>query len=182
MVDRTRITAAEYSQLPETNTPMELIDGELIVSPPPSDEHQEVVGNIYFFLRQTVPAGRVVISPMDIYLDDNTVLQPDVFWVSGTDSQCRKGEDRRWHGAPDLVIEVLSPSTARRDKATKFELHQKHGAREYWIVDIFLRLIEVYTLVNGNFERQGVYGDDETFTSVVLGGIVVPVGTLLQLT
>src|SRR3954471_15166355 len=109
---RTHVTLDEFKALPESLDHIELIAGELIMSPTPKYKHQNIVGNGYSELKAKRTSGTVVVSPMDVYLDEENVLQPDVFWVSGADSLCQLGADGYWHGAPDLVIEVLSPSTA----------------------------------------------------------------------
>jgi Uma2 family endonuclease len=169
---QTRMTAAEFRTLPENADNPELIHGELIVSPTPRYAHQQTVGNIYLIINAINPGGIVILSPMDVYLDDENVVQPDVFWVSGPQSRCQLGTDGYWHGAPDLVVEILSPSTALRDKTVKFDLYQKHGVREYWLVDPEARYIEVWKLRDGQFVHSGVYGPGDQFTSDVLEQVV----------
>lgn len=182
-IERIRMTPAEFKQLGETTQPTELINGEVIVSPTPRNKHQERVGETYFFLkqrsRQNLSAGRAIISPMDVWLGDDCV-QPDVFWVSGEGSLCKLGEDGYWYGAPDLVVEVLSPSTAHRDRGIKFDLYEKHGVREYWLIDPDGEYVEVYRRDGEKFVRVGAFGIDETFESMVLGGVLVNVGALLK--
>jgi Uma2 family endonuclease len=171
MVTKTRMKAAEYRRLPETTQPTELIEGEIIVSPAPTDRHQAVViGFVQALLRQPA-TGTLRFAPLDVYLDDETIVQPDVFWVSGPDSRCRLHGDGYWYGAPDLVIEVLSPGTARRDKSDKFRLYEQH---EYWLADPDARYVEVWRRAGdaSRFEQQGVYGPDEAFESALLGQTV----------
>jgi Uma2 family endonuclease len=168
-ITRTRMTAAEFASLPETPTPPELIDGEVIVSPTPRNTHQAVVRSLLLALTR-LGEGEAILSPMDVYLDDDNVVQPDLFWVSGAKSRCQLGEDDYWHGAPDLVVEVLSPGTARRDRGDKYDLYQRHGVREYWIVDPAARFVEVFVYQGEGFTRQGLYGPEETFASSVLAG------------
>jgi Uma2 family endonuclease len=169
------MTAAEYATLPVTTQPMELIKGEVIVSPAPKNTHQRIVLAAAKLLLSLVEehqlAGEVAISPNDVHLSADTVLQPDVFWVSAENERCQLGEDDYWHGAPDLVVEVLSPGTAVRDKTIKFELYQQHGVHEYWIVES--SYMEVYTLTDGTFQRVGVYDTGQTFESPALGGHTV---------
>lgn len=169
-----RMTAAEFLELPESNTSPELIHGRLVVSPTPKNPHQQIVGKLFIWLNEATgklnPSGEAVISPMDVHLDDENVVQPDVFWVSGQESRCQLGEDGYWHGAPDLVIEVLSPSTTRRDKIDKFRLYERHAAQEYWLVDPQAQVVEVFGLEEERFQHRGVFGPEETFTSAVLKG------------
>lgn len=176
---RERVTAQQFLQLPETSEPIELIDGAIIVSPTPKYAHQKIVGEIYTVLRQTLPNGTLVLSPMDVILDDSNIVQPDVFWVGQEASKCVLGDDGYWHGAPDLVVEVLSPSTEFRDRGAKFRLYEQHGVREYWLAQPESEYVEVYRLEAGKFARHGVFGKGETFTGGLLAESVVSVNALL---
>lgn len=178
-ITQTRMTAREFMALPESSQPMELIHGELIVSPTPNNPHQTIVLSCAVFLKQNFSSGTTVISPMDVYLDVDTVVQPDVFWVSGENSLCKLNDDGYWHGAPDLVIEVLSPSTALRDRKAKFSLYEQYGVREYWLADPDAKFLEVYVRDGNRFVRLGVFAQGDTFTSAVLGGAVVSVNALI---
>jgi Uma2 family endonuclease len=120
----------------------------------------------------------VVISPMDVHLDDENVVQPDVFWVSGADSLCKLGEDGHWHGAPDLVVEVLSPSTALRDHGVKFALYERFGTREYWLIDPEGEFVEVFHREGEIFRRFGVFGREDVFALSVLLDVTVQVSAL----
>lgn len=178
----TRVTPEAFRQLGETIQPTELIDGEIIVSPTPVNRHQEIVGETYFFLKQlskqNLSHGKAVVAPMDVWLGDNC-LQPDVFWVSEPESRCKLGEDGYWYGAPDLVVEVLSPSTAHKDRDKKFKLYQEFGVREYWLADPDGQYIEVYRLEDGAFKRLGAFGLGQSFVSSVLG-VTVHIDALLK--
>lgn len=173
MVDMTRISANEFLAQPETNHIVELIEGEIIITTP-TDLHQQLVGSIYFALRTAFPQGTYRIAPTGIRLDDQHVVEPDVFWVSADNTRCQVVDGRYWHGAPDLVIEVISPSTSRHDRDVKFRLYERHGVREYWIVEPEAAFIEVYRLNEGAFERSGVFGKGETLTSPTLNGAAIP--------
>ena len=169
MVDQTqeRMTAAEFLTMPESNKHIELINGEVIVAPSPIDKHQGISGDLYFNLRQQVPSGNWRYAPADIHLDELNVVQPDIFWISSENSKCHL-IDNYWHGAPDLVIEILSPGTTRHDRGVKYRLYERSGVREYWIVDGDEYYIEVYVLHDGKFERQGLYGLGDEFASNML--------------
>jgi Uma2 family endonuclease len=156
MVLNTRMTAKAFFELPESNLPTELIDGELIVSPAPIPEHQNVSVELIILLRGLIPNGKLYHAPIDVYFDEANSVQPDIVWVA-EGSQCFIG-DKRLEGAPDLVIEILSPLTARRDKNKKFLLYEKHGVREYWLVDPLAQYIEVWRLEDGKFVPKGVFG------------------------
>ncbi len=81
-------------------------------------------------LDRLIPDGEVFVAPLDVYLDEVNIVQPDVMWIAA-DSQCVEVEGRHLRGAPKLGLAVLSPSTVRHDKSTKFRLYEKHGVREY---------------------------------------------------
>lgn len=172
MVEQTKIrmTAAEFFELPESNSPIELLNGELVVSPTPIPLHQDVTLNTATLLKQIakVVGGKVYVAPLEVYFDDDNVPQPDVMWIAPTNLKVI-GE-KRLEGAPDLIVEVLSPGTAKNDKETKFRLYQKYQVREYWIVDPVHQLVDVWSLVEGRFVWQGAYGVGDTFNSSVLGG------------
>jgi Uma2 family endonuclease len=172
-----RMTASAFARLPESNLPTELLYGEIVVTPASKDPHQDVVLSAAIFLKglakQSPGSGLVKVAPLDVYLDKYTVVQPDVFWVSGTRSRCKLGDDGYWHGAPDLIIEVLSPATTQRDKIDKFRLYQEHGVREYWIADPAARYVEVWLLEGSTYQHRGTFGPDESFASTVLGGQTV---------
>ena len=177
-ITQTRMTLDEFNALPESLEFIELIAGELTVSPTPKNKHQNTVLNTAVEIKQKFPYGKVVISPMDVYLDDETVLEPDVFWVSGADSLCKLGEDCYWHGAPDLVVEVLSPSTALRDHGVKFDLYERHGTREYWLIDAEAEFVEVFRRVNDSLVRFGVFGSGDEFTLGLLSDVVIQISAL----
>jgi Uma2 family endonuclease len=167
-----RITAQEYAEMyPETTQSMELIDGEVMTPPAPFDIHGEIVYKLMLRIGIVVitqDLGTMRTAPNDVYFDDYNVVQPDVFYIAKENSHCRREADGYLHGAPDLCVEVLSSSTARRDRDSKFKLYQKHGVREYWLVDPDAQFIEVYVLMDGAFKQAGIYGKGESFTSSVL--------------
>ncbi len=173
------MTAEDYFDLPETNQIDELIDGEYIVSPPPTITHQFVVGNLHFFLRSVASLGKTVIAPAAIRFEVDHVLEPDIFWIR-PDGDCQPINNRYWQGAPDLVIEVLSPSTAKRDRGIKFDVYERHGVREYWLVDLDAQFVEVYQHQEDAFKRQGIFGVEEAFASAALG-LEVEVKTFFEL-
>jgi Uma2 family endonuclease len=168
--ERVWITLEEFRALPETNTPIELIDGELIVSPSPIDLHQDATGNTYIVVKKVGTKGKAKISPLDVYLGDN-VVQPDVFWVSNEGSQCKLGDDGFWYGAPDLVVEVLSPGSANRDHRRKYQLYEQFGSREYWIIDPQTEAVYVFfrkTRQDERFEALGIFKRGQSFESPLL--------------
>jgi Uma2 family endonuclease len=176
MAVQTKMTTAEFLELPETNERIELIDGAVVVTAPELD-HQDYLLNTAVVLRNLAPHGKVRVAPVDVHLDDADIVQPDVLWTS-PESACIPVGKKYLRGAPELVIEVLSPSTALRDKQTKFHLYEKHGVRECWIIDPLNQYLEVWQSIEGRFVLLGVYGAGDTFASAVLGQKTVDVGAL----
>ncbi len=171
MTDATKIqiTASEFFFLPESNQIRELLDGEIIVNPPKLP-HQRSVRLALRYLETVIPSGELWVTPTGVYFDETNIPEPDIFWVSAENTSCVPNVDNSYlHGAPDLIIEVLSPSTARNDKVTKFQLYEKHRVREYWIVDSAELRVEVWNHDNESFIYQGGFAVGKTFTSRVIG-------------
>lgn len=185
--EKRKITVAEYLQLPETTIHMELIDGMLYIydgqegnMPAPKDFHQQLSSVIFVFLANHFPAKQLRAAPTDVHIGDN-IVQPDIFWVNPHSEQCVLMPDGYLHGAPDFVVEILSPSTHRHDRVAKFDLYDQHGVREYWIVDPDEQYIEVYTRHQNTLMRLGGYQVGQTFTSPILNHAPVDVSALLTL-
>lgn len=169
---KTRVTAAEFLARPETNLPVQLLDGEVIEMAGLELGHQEVVDSAFVVFKQAaaVQGGKAYVAPVDVYFDDLNIVQSDVLWIA-PDSRCKAVAGKRLSGEHDLIAEVLSPTTARDDRRVKFRLYEQHGVREYWIIDPRDRLIEVWQQHDGRFDLLDVYGRDETFVSALIGPI-----------
>ncbi len=167
----TRLTYEDYAKTPD-DARFELIDGELIpMAPSPSVFHQSSVGVIYRRMFDFVEGrclGEVFIAPLDVVLTDTDVVQPDVFYVSRARSHIITAANIQ--GAPDLVVEVLSPSTSERDRNYKRGLYERSGVGEYWMADPFARRITVLILRNGKYVSHGVFHEGDTLTSPTLAG------------
>ena len=161
------MTAEDYFARPETMLPEQLLDGELIVSPAPTSEHQYALANLHLILHSLIPNGRICLSPADVIWDEHNITQPDVFWMA-ENGRC-VNKNHRFYGPPELIVEILSPRTARYDRTRKFDLYEKYGVTEYWIVDVDVRTIEVWTLQSGVYERVGHFLSGAAFESPVLG-------------
>jgi Uma2 family endonuclease len=174
-----KMTYDEYCLLPEDRNQYELIDGELIVTPSPTRRHQEIVGRLYSRLLVYVESqslGEVYVAPLDTIFNKYTVLQPDILFVSRE----RLGEvaKERIEGAPDLVVEVLSPSTVDRDRRRKLAVYSQFGVREYWIVDPESRTMELYQRIGEGLQLTRQFSSGETFESQLLSGFRIGVPSL----
>lgn len=136
-----QISLQAYLDLPEISQPVELIDGAVSMSPSPDSGHQSIVIDMLRVFLPLVTDGRWLTAPMDVVLDEGAVLQPDLLWIA-PERQAIIG--KRIMGAPDLVIEILSPATLKRDRGPKFALYERYGVRELWLVNPAPPSIEVW--------------------------------------
>jgi Uma2 family endonuclease len=166
------------AEMPETNQPVELWDGELIMSPSPSFFHQEIVGRFYKLLDAWIGQhrlGKTGIAPLDMVLAPRRVTQPDVIFISNDRFGIIKESVM---GAADLVAEVLSPESRRRDRIDRRDLYEQHGVREYWLIDPEARTVEVLHLKSGEYELIGRWHSGEHAQSRLLKGFAVSVAAL----
>ena len=179
---RTRLTVRDYLAIPEDDeNRYELIDGELYMAPGASYEHQSGSHNLVLLLSNFVTAGNLGIvrySPFDVYLSDGDVFQPDIVFISNERIDIIHPDGV--HGAPDLVIEVLSPSTERRDLTIKRERYERFDVREYWLADTIGKTITVLRLRNGKFEHIGVFAEGMTIETPLIPGLVVDVSAVFD--
>lgn len=175
-----KLTYDDLLALPEDNIIRDLIDGELFVTAAPGYSHQAVVLRLAARLLEhceTVGGGSVVMAPRDVYLDHMNVVEPDIVYVSNEHRE--RDEERFVRGAPDIVVEVSSPSTRRLELVRKRELYERSGVPEYWCVDLQADAIYVDRL------HEGRYGDGITLergavlTSPLLPGFEIEVDYLL---
>ncbi len=165
---------ADYAALPD-DPRCELIHGRFYVSPSPRRVHQFLVTQFWQLLHVIAEerGGEALVAPMDVHLADHTIVQPDVLYVS---------PDRReilqdWiEGAPDLVVEVLSPSTARMDRVLKLNRYAEAGVREYWLVDPVARTFEIRVNDGGRFVAHAPTGG--SWTSPVVAGVELDLDAL----
>jgi len=181
-----RCTYADYLQWPE-DTRYELIDGEaFLMSPAPLVEHQEVAGEVYRQLANQLDGKpcRPFIAPVDVRLprkDEtdaaiDTVVQPDVLVVCDPSKIDRRGV----RGAPDWLLEVLSPSTAAHDQIAKRRTYERAGVREYWLVHPGDRTLTVYVLDNGQYGRPEIYELKDATPVGVLPGVSISWDALVE--
>ena len=163
-----KFTYEDYCNAPEDKR-YELIDGDLVVVPAPKEEHQDSVGAIFIalalFVRERM-LGRVYVAPFDVLFTNTDVVQPDVIFVSNERLNIITPDNIQ--GAPDLLIEVLSPSTALRDRTFKRALYARYGVKEFWLVNTDEKTIEVLLLGERDFETYAVFGPGQTLTSPTL--------------
>ena len=164
-------TYADYLLTPD-DIRYELIDGELIVAPTPIPLHQRVgmrfTNRMGPFIEEH-NLGELLAAPMDVRFSDTNVLQPDILFISSERSHII-GETNI-QGAPDLIIEIPSPSTEERDHGVKQELYALFGVLEYWRAYPLAQIIEVLRLEDGQFVSAGVYGPGTILSTLLLPGL-----------
>ncbi len=164
-----RWTYKDYAAIPEDGHRYEVVNGVLYMSPSPNVWHQNIVLEIATHLHNAVftrRLGRVFVAPLDVELSYGNVVQPDVFVL------LNKHLDRittsRIIGAPDLVVEVASPSTARHDLRAKLDTYTSAGVPEYWVVNPEAQTVELLVLEHGIYASLGVFKGQTTLPSRVL--------------
>jgi Uma2 family endonuclease len=176
-VETKTISYDEYLAMPETNQPCEVIDGEMIMSPAPTTEHQWIIGNILDALRAFVKKrklGVVLVSPVDVIIRRAPLRtrQPDILYLSAERSGIKGRAELRalpvLEIAPDLAVEVLSPSDTRRAITGKLRDYQIIGVRECWLVSPEAETVEVLRLSSAAATTVKIFGLNDTLRSEVL--------------
>ena len=177
------ITTELYRQLPEGPPYYQLIEGNLILSPSANFFHQKIVGRLYHYIEAYLeehPVGEAVIAPSDVFLDEINVFQPDLYFVKNENRQVLAYEGVK--GAPDLVVEVLSPSTSSRDRNEKRRVYARTGVGEMWIVDPEERLVEVHFLARGLNAVPTTIREPELFSPALFPGPTIETARLFRRT
>lgn len=178
---RRKLTYADYLKI-EDGHRYELLEGELVLTPSPGFSHQYVAANIEALLRAHVEKnnlGIVLDAPFDVVPAEDVVLQPDLLYLSRERFSLLTEECLR--GMPDLVVEVLSPTSGRRDRLQKSRLYLCYGVREYWVVDPAAETVEVFGASEKGWLLTGVYGPEDTLASPLLPDFTPKVEDIFRL-
>ena len=178
-----KYTVRDYMSIPDGDERrFELIDGELMLAPAPVPTHQRIVLRLLYILIEFVERnqlGEVFTSPIDVVLSEHHVVQPDILFISS--ERLHIIGDRNVQGAPDLVIEVLSPSTTKRDRVLKSSSYLRFGVPEYWIVDPAERTIEVMRAGQTKFDTLRVYTEGTSAESPTFPGLLIDVSSIFAI-
>jgi Uma2 family endonuclease len=178
-----KLTYDDYLLFPDDGQRHELIDGEHYVTPTPLLRHQRILGNLYFAIRAYLelhPVGEVFMAPLDVILSKYDVVDPDLLYVSKGRGKEIYGE---WiHGAPDLVVEIASPTTRKRDETIKRRLYERWNVLEYWTIDPELEIVRVYRRREGGFERAVELSHEagDVLTTPLLSGLEVTLAAIFK--
>jgi Uma2 family endonuclease len=169
-------TYSDYAALPDDGRRYEVMNGVLLLMPSPSRSHQKTVGELFIHLRthvQTSSLGEVYMAPFDVELAPDTIVQPDVLVIlnAGLEKVAEEGVI----GAPDLVVEVASPSTGPYDRLTKYYAYARARVPEYWIVNPEKRTVEVLALEGNTYHSLGIFRGQDILPSQIIPGLPVHV-------
>jgi len=184
MSTMTHWTSADLKSMPDDGTRYEIIDGELHMSKQPHANHQDVCGEVFGELRnwnKISGLGRAYFAPGIVFAEDDDVA-PDVVWASKERLTTALSSDGKFHDAPELVVEVLSPGSAneRRDREAKLQLYSRRGVSEYWIVDWKLRTIDVYRGDQAQLHYFATLFETDRLESPLLPGFSCTVASLFD--
>jgi len=171
--EKKKHTYEDYLKTPD-DVRYELIQGDLLMTPSPVTKHQRILRKIGFMLEQHVTQndlGEIFLAPYDVYFDDENVVQPDILFISR--ERLNLIGEKNMQGPPDLVIEILSESTAYRDLIQKKKLYARYCVKEYWIVIPEEESVGIYIIKNDIFTLHKNFGKDETLESPLLKGLKI---------
>ena len=162
-------TYDDYAALPDDGKYYEIVNGVLLMAPPPSPEHQSITVRIAYYLFPHIELagiGKLFTAPLDVVLSPKNTFQPDLVVILNAHKD-RIGT-KKIIGAPDLVVEVASPSTATYDRITKYEKYAQAGIPEYWLVKSTSRTVEVLILEGGEYRSRGIFRGEQTLPSRIV--------------
>ena len=167
-----KFTYEDYLATPSDER-YELLDGDLIMVPAPNLKHQKVQRRLGQRLSQFIEEhdlGEFFYAPCDVFLSDSNVVQPDLLFVS-REREHLLSDGEKVRGAPDLVVEILSPSTADKDRGSKRELYGRHGVAEYWLVDPIAETVSIHRQRGGVLAAADTFRRGQTLRSPLLAGL-----------
>ena len=175
----TRLDYEQYRALPENGNRLEVIEGELQMTAAPLVSHQRISGNLQFILESHVRAndwGKVFAAPIEIYLSDQDFVQPDLVCIAK--ARLEIIQDKNIVGAPDLVVEILSPSTARTDRVVKMNTYARHQVPHYWIVDPAAQTLEASEWAQGAYRLIAARAEAEEWQPTLFPGLMIHLAEL----
>ncbi len=176
-----KLTYEEFRRLPDDGKRYELIHGEVHLTPSPTTKHQFALQNLSRSLDPFVfkhRLGEIFVAPLDVRLSRDTAVQPDPIFISN--SRARIIKENYIDGAPDLVVEILSPSTAAHDRATKLALYAEAGVPEVWLLETVAKTVEVLKLQGKKYLVDSALAGEQKLTSSQFPGWELPLTDLFD--
>lgn len=171
------LTYDDYLKLPEDGNRYEILEGVLYVTPAPVPRHQRVSRNLEFILHSYVSAhnlGEILDAPIDVIFSRTSIAQPDLIFISR--EKLHLITEKNIAGPPDLVVEILSPSTSERDRLVKAQVYAKHGVDYYWLLDPETKTLEEYRREGKTFTLLSAVQGDSTFSPELFPRLQIDLG------
>ena len=177
-----KLTYDDFVLFPDDGKRHELIDGEHYVTPSPNVRHQRISGNLYLAIGiylKAHPIGQVFYAPLDVVFSDVDIVEPDLLYVS-RERAAEVLVPQHVRGVPELVIEIASKGTRKRDETVKRGLYERAGVSEYWVVDPKIDVVRVYRNTGNVFERPLELRRDagDTLTTALMPGLEVALDSI----
>jgi len=175
---RVKLTYEDFLQFPDDGRRHELIDGEHYVTPSPNTRHQRISGRLHLLIGnwlQEHPVGQLFYAPFDVVFSNIDVVEPDLLYMSN-ERAAEVLTEKHVRGVPELVIEIASPGTRRRDETLKRRLYERSGVTEYWVVDPDVDVVRAYRLSGEGFGRPVELSAEagDALTTALLPGLEIP--------
>jgi Uma2 family endonuclease len=179
-----KLTYDDFVLFPDDGKRHELIDGEHYVTPSPNTRHQRISGRLYLLIANWLeehPIGQIFYAPLDVVMSDFDVVEPDLFYMSN-ERAAAVITPQHVRGTPELIIEIASRGTRRRDETIKRSLYDRAGVAEYWVVDPEIDAVRVYRRSGGRFARvvELSHEADDRLTTPVLPGLEIALSRLFK--
>jgi Uma2 family endonuclease len=179
-----KLTYDDFVLFPDDGQRHELIDGVHYVTPSPARKHQAIVWNLTVLIGHYLiehPVGRAFSAPFDVVFSEFDVVEPDLLFVSSA-RQHEVLTTKHVRGAPDLVVEIGSPATRKRDETIKRRLYERSGVSEYWVIDPDVESIDVYRRVGQDYRRVAelLLEQHDVLTTPLLAGLDLPLDRIFK--
>lgn len=169
---RSKLTYADYLKLPDDGLRHEIIDGRHYVTPSPATRHQRISLRLSYLIQaylETHPVGELFTAPFDVLLSNHDIVEPDLLFLSA--GRAHLLTSKNLQGPPDLVVEILSPGTRRRDQGLKRNRYERLGVEEYWLIDPDQDSVVVHRRVTSGFEEVTRFSRSDLLTTPLLPGL-----------
>jgi Uma2 family endonuclease len=179
-----KLTYDDFLLFPDDGQRHELIDGEHYVTPSPNTKHQRVSGNLHLLIGSWLEihqVGRVFYAPYDVVFSNFDVVEPDLLYLSN-ERMAEVVTPQHVRGAPEIVIEIGSPGTRKRDETIKKRLYERSGVSEYWVIDPELDVVRIYRRGEDGFGRAIELSSeaDDSLTTPLLPGLEMPLRRIFR--
>ena len=179
-----KLTYDDFVLFPDDGKRHELIDGEHYVTPSPNTRHQRIVGSLYLLIANWLearPIGQIFLAPYDVVFSEVDVVEPDLLYLSNERAK-EVLTPLHARGVPELVIEIASKGTRKRDETVKRRLYEKAGVSEYWIVDPEVDVVRIYRKKSDRFGRPFELSREagEVLTTPLLPGLDIPLARVFS--